>query len=204
MSRSSFLRFALATVAIAGFSAIPAMAQNDQSQDTQSQDAQSVADAARRARENKKKVEAKPGKVFTDDDVKPAATSTAAPAGAASPASAAQGQPGAPGAGPEDEQKAKEIAALKEKIKQVQSDLDLLKRAQSLQQDTYYSNPDYVRDTAGKAKLDDIKQQVADKQGELDSLKDKLAELGGTMDNPAAAPGAPAAGSAPPATPPQN
>jgi hypothetical protein len=201
------MRPALLTLAIAGFLANAAVAQSSQSQDSQSQDSQSVAEAARRARENKKKAEAKPGKVFTDDDVKPAAPagSAAAPAGTASSAETGPGRAaGTSGAGPEDEQKAKDIAALKEQIKQVQGDLDLLKREQALQRDTYYSNPDYVHDTAGKAKLDDIKQRVADKQGELDSLKDRLAELGGTMDTPAAAPGAPAAGSAPAATPPQS
>jgi type I restriction-modification system DNA methylase subunit len=77
---------------------------------------------------------------------------------------------------------------LKEQIKQGQSDLDLAKRELALQQDTYFSNVNYARDTAGKAKLDDLKQQVSDKQQELERLKARLTELqaaqGGSEANP--------------------
>jgi len=58
-----------------------------------------------------------------------------------------------------------------------QDDLDLLQREQSLENDSYYSQTDYAHDTAGKAKLDDLKQQVTDKQQELERLKARLAEL---------------------------
>jgi hypothetical protein len=57
-----------------------------------------------------------------------------------------------------------------------------------LQQDTYFSNPDYVHDTAGKAKLDAIKQQVTDKQQIVDRLKGRLAELQPSSAAPAATP----------------
>ena len=153
----------------------------------QSQD--SVAEAARRARAQKKNSE-KPVKVVTDEtlevkkgDVQSAAAeqlrmpgtpeTPAQPAPANAPSSAAQNEKKAS----EDEKLAKEVAALKEQIKQAQSDLDLAKREQALQQDTYFSNPDYLHDTAGKAKLDAIKQQITDKQQELDRLKARLAEL---------------------------
>ena len=153
----------------------------------QSQD--SVAEAARRARAQKKNSE-KPVKVVTDEtlevkkgDVQSAAAeqlrmpgtpeTPAQPAPANAPSSAAQNEKKAS----EDEKLAKEVAALKEQIKQAQSDLDLAKREQALQQDTYFSNPDYVHDTAGKAKLDALKQQITDKQQELDRLKARLAEL---------------------------
>jgi len=195
MSRRILLRLAFPTLAIAGFLAGTVIAQSSPSQDSQS-----VADAARRSREEKKKAAAKSEKVITDDDIKPAAPSgSAAAAAPVSDTARAQSSAGTSGAGgPGDEKKAQEIAALKEQIKQAQNDLDLLKREQALQQDSYYSNPDFVRDTAGKAKLDDMKQQIADKQEALDRLKDKRAELGGTMNKPAATP------ENPPATPPQS
>ena len=153
----------------------------------QSQD--SVAEAARRARAQKKNAE-KPAKVITDEtlevkkgDVQSAAAeqlrmpgtpeTPAQPTPANAPSSAAQNEKKAS----EDEKLAKELAALKEQIKQAQSDVDLAKREQALQQDTYFSNPDYVHDTAGKAKLDALKQQITDKQQELDRLKARLAEL---------------------------
>jgi len=207
MLKRIYLRFVFPALAAAALVAPLSIAQSSQSQDSQPQD--SVAEAARRARE-KNKAAAKPAKVITDDDVKPAAPegSAANPAVGGFPsgpeAAKAQSGPGASGAsGEDDQEKAKEIAALKEQIKQVQGDLEFLKRDMGLQQDTYYSNPDYVHDTAGKAKLDGMKQQVADKQEELNHLKDQLAELGGTLDNPAAAPAAPGGPAAPaPANPP--
>ena len=154
----------------------------------QSEDAPSVAEAARRARQQKK-TQAKPAKVITEDDVKPvarpnsatpappeAATASAAPAPpASSTASTASSSSPAPDA--KDQKDSKEVTELKAQIKQVQGDLDLLQREQSLEQDKYYSNTDYVHDTAGKAKLESLKQQVSDKQQELEHLKTRLAAL---------------------------
>jgi len=190
MSRFISLRLAV-TVALASV-LLPAAAF------AQSQD--SVAEAARRSRAQKKNSE-KPAKVVTDETLEvkkgdvqsataeqlripgtPEAPAQPAPANAAS--SAAQNEKKAP----EDEKLAKELAALKEQIKQAQSDLDLAKREQSLQQDTYFSNPDYVHDTAGKAKLDSMKQQITGKQLELDRLKTRLAELQPAPATPEAAP----------------
>jgi len=155
----------------------------------QSQDTQSVAEAARRAREQKK-AQAKPAKVITEDDVKPAAQSN--PATPASPdAATAPGMPAQPASSTastsaassspapdaKDQKDSKEVTELKAQIKQVQGDFDLLQREQSLEQDKYYSNTDYVHDTAGKAKLEVLKRQVIDKQQELERLKARLAEL---------------------------
>jgi hypothetical protein len=179
MSRFISLRLAVSVVLASALLSPAAFAQ--------SQD--SVAEAARRARE-KKKTAAKPAKVVTDEtlDVKKGDVQSAAaeqlrmpgtpetqaqPAPANAPSSAAPSEK----KGAEDEKLAKELAALKEQIKQAQSDLDLAQREQALQQDTYFSNPDYVHDTAGKAKLDAIKQLITDKQQELDRLKARLAEL---------------------------
>jgi len=163
----------------------------------QSQDSQSVAEAARKARAQKKNTEKAP-KVITDEtlDVKkgdvqsataeqprmpgspeapaqPAAA--AAPGTPASPASTAAGSSPAPAA--KDQKESKEAVDLKVKIKRAQDDVDLLQREQSLENDRYYSQTDYAHDTAGKAKLDDLKQQVTDKQQELERLKARLAEL---------------------------
>ena len=235
MPRCITVRFALGAFLIASLlpSAAPAWRQ----------DSQSVAEAARRARQQKKPA-AKPARVLTDDDVKPSAPATpvapATPAPAAAPSPAPVSTPGPsassassagaaadspvapapatpvapapppspaadaanpPSAPPPAEvaapsnaavsqdskdDSAKEIATLKETIKQVQGDLELLKREQSLEQDKYYSNPDYVRNTAGKANLDGLKQQIAGKQQELEGLKAQLAALQPQQSNPAA------------------
>jgi predicted RNase H-like nuclease (RuvC/YqgF family) len=144
----------------------------------QSQDSQSVAEAARRAREQKK-TPAKPAKVITEDDVKPAtpASSEPPPASGAPNPPAGQASAGSAAADPKDEKTVKEIADLKEQIKQAQSNLDLAQRQLSLEQDNYFSKPDYTRDTAGKAKVDELKRQLGDKQQELNRLKARLAEM---------------------------
>jgi hypothetical protein len=179
MSRLISLRLAVSIVLTSALLPAAAFAQPQDS----------VAEAARRSRSKKKSSE-KPAKVITDEtlevkkgDVQSATAeqlrmpgtpeTPAQPAPANAPSSAAQNEKKAP----EDEKLAKEIAALKEQIKQAQSDVDLVKREQALQQDTYFSNPDYVHDTAGKAKLDAMKQQITDKQQELDRLKARLTEL---------------------------
>ena len=169
----------------------------------QSQDSQSVAEAARRAREQKK-AQTKPAKVITEDDVKPAAQST--PATPASPDATAASRTPAPPAAPtadavsappggsspapdaKDQKNAKELAELKSKIKEAGSDLDLLQREQSLENESHYSSADYVHDTAGKAKLDALKQQISDKQQELERLKAQLAALPASQESPTTTP----------------
>ena len=166
----------------------------------QSQDSPSVAEAARRARAQKKNSD-KPAKVITDEnlnvkegDVQSAAAGQlrmpGSPETQAKPAAGAQVAPA--GEGPkkasEDERVAKERAALKAQIKEALTDLDLLHRERTLEQDTYFSNPDYVHDTAGKAKLDALKQQESDKQEELDRLKARLAALPPVQDDSATTP----------------
>ena len=71
----------------------------------------------------------------------------------------------------------KQRVTLKEKIKEAKSDLDLLQREYQLDQDSFYSSPDYAKDTSGKEKLDALKQKISDKQQDLDRLKEELAAL---------------------------
>ena len=183
MSRYMLLRFglpALLTAALLPAAAFP-----------QSQDSQSVAEAARRARE-KKKTEAKPVKVITDEtlDVKKGDVQSAVaeePRMPGAPEPSPQSANNAPGTNAgssstatkdsEEEKLKKELAALKGQLKQAQSDLDLLQREYRLDQDTFYSNTNYASDTAGKQKLDDEKQQISEKREEVERLKAKLADL---------------------------
>jgi hypothetical protein len=96
-----------------------------------------------------------------------AASASSAPADSNSPASAAKPAANSP--------VSPELAALTEEVKQAQQALELVQRERALQQDTYYSNPDYVHDTAGKAKLDALQQQVNEKQEAFNALKARLA-----------------------------
>jgi hypothetical protein len=195
MSRFFSLRLALPVFLASALLPVSAIAQ--------SQDSQSVAEAARKARAKKKNSE-KPAKVITDDtldvkkgDVQSAAAELPRIPGSPEPSaqSGAEGAANAPAQGPRNasgDEKArvtlKERVALKEKIKDAQSDLDLIQREYQLDQDSYYSKVDYAKDTAGKDKLDAEKQQISDKQQELEKLKAQLAALPESQEPPAAAP----------------
>jgi hypothetical protein len=183
-----------------------------QGQDAQ---AQSIADAARRSRDLKKN-SAKSSKIITDDDLEkknvqpgeqgitldapptletqPPSPEAVAAAEAADHASAPAGA-GAGEKSPED----RELTNLKQQLAQAQKELDLDQRELALDQDTYLSNPDYQRDTAGKAKVDAAKQQINDKQQEIDRLKTRIAALQELQGRSKAAASAPAVN--PPATP---
>ena len=175
----------------------------------QSQDSESVAEAARRAREQKK-TPPKPAKVVTDDDIKPATPETVSVPGtapattaAASPSATASASNSSASADIKDQKEPKEVTDLKEQIKQAMSDLDLVMREKTLEQDNYYSKPDYANDTAGKAKLDVLVQEITDKQQDLDKLKERLAQLLPPQDdNASTQTQTPTPNQTPPSTPP--
>ncbi len=124
----------------------------------QSQDSQSVAEAARRARAQKKSTEKTP-KVITDEtlDVRKGDVQNATaeqPKIPGTPETSAQPASGASAAQPpknasDDKARAalKERVALKEKIKEAQSDLDLQQREYKLDEESFYSSPDTMRRT---------------------------------------------------------
>jgi hypothetical protein len=155
---------------------------------SQDQQTPSVAEAARRAREQKKKPE-KPARVISDDNLKPAdptgppdlQTAKAWAPGAADAATPAS--PAAPSAeaAPENKEdaaaKSAEAESMKAQLQAVEKELDGLKRELPLERDNYYSKPDYEHDTAGKAKLDALLQQLTDKEQDVDALKTRLAAM---------------------------
>jgi hypothetical protein len=164
-----------------------------QSQDAQAQQSAApsatVADAARRAREQRKN-SAKSTKIITDDDLDrhvfkpgrggfnvgaPPQMETEPPSAEAVAAAEAADK-----ASDEDLQKEAaaqdaDIARLKLQITQAEKDLDVLRRQFALDQDSYLSKTDYAHDTAGKKNLDKEKQQINDRQEEVERLKTRLA-----------------------------
>ena len=174
----------------------------------QSEPEPSVAEAARKAREQKKTA-AKPSTVITNDTLKPATPETVqqAPAAAESnprtDATAASGLTPANGAtpdaanaaqpakGPSEQeiaQKKAKIEALKQDIADKAKEVDLEQRALALANESYYSRPDFSKDPEGKAKLDAMQGDLAQKKDELQQLKAKLKELGSDADQKPAAP----------------
>jgi hypothetical protein len=193
----------------------------------QSQDssASSVADAAKRAREQKQNATSK-AKVITDDDVdaksvKPGEegltvpqppqldTQPPSPDAVAAVEASDRKREEAPADDPLKKGDSAKVVRLKQELAQAEEDVKLSQRESALQQDTVYSKPDYQRDTQGKAKLDELQQQIADKQVRVEQLKTRLAEAeesGKRKAVSAPRPAAPAdqAPESAPATPPQD
>lgn len=156
------------------------------------QDAPSVAEAARRARQQKEAA-SKPAQVVTNDTLPPAPANAPAevqtpgtapqaesPA-SATPESATQGEkaPSSGATAQNPEQLKKEVETLKQEIADKQRVVNELQREIALEQDIVYRNPDYQHDTAGKQKLDSLQSDLKQNQDDLAALKAKLADLGG-------------------------
>ena len=169
---ASSLPFALS---LAGLLATQVVAQD--SQDS------SVAEAARRAQEQKKSAPKSP-KVITNDNLpaapKPDATASAGTQPAPSqlvntPEAPATSTPtAADAAAPDNAAANPEVAALKRQIADQQKEVDLLLRLHALDQDAFLANPDHARDPQGKAKLDTQQEEIHAKVAELAALKAKL------------------------------
>jgi predicted RNase H-like nuclease (RuvC/YqgF family) len=152
----------------------------------QDPDAPSVAEAARRTREQKKAA-AKPANVVTDDTLHPAdASGTPSVSQPGQPSNVSGANNGmasgqsTSAATPEDvEEKKKELDSLKKEIAEKQSEVDLAQRELTLENDSFYSKADFARDKDGKSKLDSMQSDLNAKKDELAQLKAKLADLGG-------------------------
>jgi len=153
--------------------------------------APSVAEAARRAKKEKKKSD-KPAPVITDDTVKRAPAGSSASSAASQPGSATAATQTAttPGSGTDSaeqqaaskstdssDDKAAKLNVLKKRLADAQNDLELSQTDLALQQDTYFSNPDYTHDTAGKAAIAAKQLDVTQKQQVVEKLKAQIAEL---------------------------
>ena len=168
----------------------------------QSDQEQSVAEAARKAREQKKTA-AKPTTVITNDTLKPATPATVQQATAVTesiPGATANGDKATdtatataskPAKGPSEEEIAKKkakIEALKQDVADKAKEVDLQQRALALANESYYSRPDFSKDPDGKTKLDTMQSDLAQKKDELAQLKAKLKELAPDADQKPAAP----------------
>jgi hypothetical protein len=70
-----------------------------------------------------------------------------------------------------------EGARIQTEIDRADGELDLLQRELALDQDAYYSNPNYAEDTPGKARLDSETLQIQDLQSRIDRLRQEHAAL---------------------------
>jgi chromosome segregation ATPase len=154
-----------------------------------------VADAARKAREQKKAAP-KPKKVFTEDDVKTAEAPAATPAASATPAGSEEtklesAQPATQTSEKENpnSEKAwrKRFSELRQKIADAELELDVLQREAQKANVQYYSDPQkamkeqFSRNEINEknTKIEEKKKQVADLKQQLTDLEDQLRANGG-------------------------
>jgi hypothetical protein len=169
---------------------LPAYAQSQSS--SQQSGSDPVADAARKAREDKKNA-AKPKKVYTDDDVKPAAAAAAAPAATAATAapSEASGAAAASAAGPQktDDGGAKEdpnsepawrkrFKEQRDKLVKAETELDILQREAQKAQLEYYPDPQKALSEQNTRKdVNEKMAKIAAKKQEIVQLKQELEDM---------------------------
>src|ERR1700674_2520371 len=172
-------------VAVLGMAGLPAYAQSSSSQQSGSDP---VADAARKAREGKKTA-AKPKKVYTDDDVKPAAAAAATAATAAPSDASGAAATGAAGSPKADDGGAKEdlnseqawrkrFKEQRDKLAKAETELDVLQREVQKAQLEYYPDPQKALSEQNTRKdINEKMAKIAAKQQEIAQLKQGLEDL---------------------------
>jgi chromosome segregation ATPase len=175
--------------------------QSSSQQDSSQQTGDPVADAARKAREQKEKKNAqKPKKVYTDDDVRPAEPDKPSVQNATASTPAIAGAEGATAATAPDAVKAedatkKENAEEKEdpngekawrkrfteqhqKIANVQKEIDLLQRELQKAQLQYYNDPQKaMMQQNNRGEINDKTSKITAKKKELEQLKQQLDDM---------------------------
>jgi hypothetical protein len=147
-----------------------------------------VADAARKAREQKKKEGSKPKKVYTDEDVNHVIPSTAAASGDATPGPDAAKNGDAQGKdanGKTAETKEnpevmwrKQFRDAYANLDRAQKELDILQREDSKAQVQYYSDPQKaLAEQYTRQDIVDKDAKIAAKKKEVDQLKQKISDM---------------------------
>ena len=169
MSSKTLLRFFALLFAAFSFYSVRLAAQDD---------APSVAEAARRTRQQKQEA-AKPAHVIDNDSLPPSPT----PANPSISSTSAKESDSAaipenPPASPQDEEQAKkEIDNLKQQIAEKKSQIDLQQRQLTLAQDSYFSNPNHEDDKSGQDKINSMQSDLDQAKSDLVDLQAKLDKL---------------------------
>jgi len=194
--------YVLVVLPVLGLAGIAAIAQQQQHQDSSQQGSTDpVADAARKAREQKK-AEAKPKKVYTNEDFG-GATATPATATPATGTPKPESQEGAAGEKSDDKsttgKKAdtadknseanwrKRFREARDKLAQSEQELDILQREAQKAQVQYYNDPQkalseqYSRKdvTEKDSKIAAKKQEITQMKQHLSDMEDELRASGG-------------------------
>jgi len=192
MRKSDWMKAALVALGLC----VAAFANYAKDQGSPQQTGDPVADAARRAREEKQKKDAqKAKKVYTDDDIKPAAPDkpeiqNASAAGATTGGTDSHAAGGAeaadaqkPGNADQKEdpnsEKAwrKRFAAQHEKIAKAEKELDILQRELQKSSVQYYADPTKAMNEQNNRK------EISDKTAKIDAKKQELVQLRQQLDD---------------------
>lgn len=142
-----------------------------------------LAAAARRAREERKQQPAaKTARVWDNDNIPtiPANLNVVGPASEATDNSAgapSADQGAAPAAPADKDAIGKDLGAAKDHLQNLQTDLDLLQRTYTLDQQSYYGKPDYASDPDGATKLKGEQASIDAKQQEIEDAQKKIGDL---------------------------
>lgn len=173
--------FACATLLALPLAAPGAMAAQ---QGPSSAQGSSLVDAAKAAREAKKD-QTKATKVWDNDtipsvpgQINVVGQTSEESGSAASSADAAQTVSTAGPSAPVDKSTLqRQLGDAKEKLQSLQTDLDILQRTSTLDQQMYYGKPDYQNDAAGAKKLKDEQASIDAKQQEIEEVQKEIADL---------------------------
>lgn len=170
-------------------------ASNAQGQSSSQQTGDPVADAARKAREEKQKKDAqKPKKVYTDDDIKPAtpdkpAVQNATASGATNGAETAAGGAQAADAKKPDDDTQKEdpnsekawrkrFSEQHEKIAKAEKELEILQRELEKSSVQYYADPTKaMKEQNSRAEVNDKTAKIETKKKEIAQLRQQLDDM---------------------------
>ena len=151
---------------------------------------ESVAEAARKARQQKKK-QAKPAKVITNDDIASVSGgvsvigTAAAPAGEAPPSPEPEGTDkkaaGKPGQPEEEKGEAywrKRFAEARGKLRDAQKELDIMQRELNLKEMQYYPDPSKaLQEQYNRKEIEAYRQKIEAKRKEVEQLRKALSDL---------------------------
>jgi uncharacterized protein YoaH (UPF0181 family) len=191
--RSSVLFASLTLAAAVALSALPSIAQQQEDSSGQST-GDAVADAARKAREQKKKDTPKPKKVYTDEDVNHSVSPTppvSSDASATTEEGAPKNNPDAQAAKdkdasgkpsqPEESAESKWRKQFKEayaSLDKAEKELNILQREDNKAQVQYYSDPQKaLAEQYTRKDINEHDAKIAAKQKEIQQIKQRIGDM---------------------------
>jgi chromosome segregation ATPase len=182
--------YVLVALPVLGLAGIAVLARQQHQDASQQPSADPVAEAARKAREQKKEAP-KPKKVYTNDDVAsaPPAPPAAIEQKGEAKAGTAPAEKDKEPAKNSEEQWRKRFKEAREKLADAEKEIDILQREAQKAQVQYYSDPQkalseqYTRKDVNEkdAKIEAKKQEVEQLKRQLSDMEDELRKSGGEI-----------------------